>query len=406
MRFGWTLAEVHGRLRQQILWPDPSRRLNRLFLSDLNPASGERFWVATKRLVYLAHHLFPPPEASPDESQCPPPGSVECPHDLNDLLERADRSIMAGRGKLPRTQATRYRLSQWSRQVWATLDAEDPLLSEAATLGARLADTFWQVRFPAKGQQIPDKESWKYMLKSRRTIATIRQVRPVEGHLPAHVGPMLRHSLWEWDIAGELTRSRSGGLEIIYPFLYHLRSVGWARGLRRRWMRGRDTSPDLTLEEEQALWKQLKSQMIVWEHMVFNRPLAQLLRPSDWRQTRWLTTQVVYAVIIVLVAMGGALLVGGIFRLVADLVGHFLPSLAAPTEFKDQLTLAGILVAVLGFLATQLRQALRRLRHLYDAIYTWVVGRKLEQRSLRPWNGQAKPLRWIWIQRLLRAEDT
>ena len=312
---------------------------------------------------------------------------------------------MPGNGKLPKVEAVYNDLNQWSRMVWATLDAENPLLAEAATLGARLADTFWQWRFPAGEQPTSSKQTWQHLLKPKRMTAIIRQVRQVETHLPAHVGPMLRHSLWEWGIAGELTRSSSGQLRIAHPFLHRLRSLRWARTLRRRRKKAASREPpELTLEEERFLWKRLRHQMVAWEHLVFNRPLAHLLRPSDWRQVRWLSLGL-YAGAILLFTAGGGLLVGGLVWLVSRFLGYVLPFLAAPTEFKDQVTLATTIVAVLAFLFAQMRQGLVRLRHLYDGIYHWVMMRKLQQRGLRAWDGRTKPLRWIWLQHLLRAED-
>ncbi len=296
-------------------------------------------------------------------------------------------------------------LNPWGRQCWAQLDTEAPVLAEAATLGASLADTFWHMRPPFGDRQTRRKETWRYLLTSQRLFATIRRVRRVEPYLPAHVGPMLRHGLWEWSIAGELTRSSSGELEIAHPFLYRLRSLGWARTRRHRLMKGISRGfPELTEEEEKDLWKRLLNQMIVWEHLVFNRPLSHLMRPSDWRHVRWVSLAL-YGGIVLLITIGGGVLVARLLWFFNQLLGYLLPSLAAPTEFQDQLTLATTIVAVLAFLATQFRRGLGRLRHLYDSIHGWVMMCKLEQRGLRTWNGQTKPLRWIWLQRLLRAED-
>ena len=402
LRLGWTLAEVYGRLGEA---PPPHTppASTRLFLSDLNPSPDERLWAAAQRLAYLARQLFPPPGASPAPSQSP--GIGEYPPELDALLERAEQRILTGRGKLPHAAAIYEAVNPWSRRIWATLDAEDPLLAEAATLGARLADTFWQWRFPVEGEAIPAKQTWQHLLKPQRMTATIRQVRQVEMHLPAHVGPMLRHSLWEWGIAGELARSPSGTLQIAYPGLYRWRSLSWARARRRRLMKEYQALPlQLRPDEERALWRQLQNQVLDWEGLVFNRPLARLLPPSDWRQVRWLSLAL-YAGGLVLVTAGGGLLFAGLIWCVGRFLGYLLPFLAAPTEFKDQLTLASTLVAVLAFLATQFRRGLSRLRHLVDTLHTWVMMRKLEQNSLRLWSGGTKPLALIWLQRLLRAED-
>jgi hypothetical protein len=205
LRLGWTLAEVYGRLQQDLLFRSTSDVGQRLFLSDLNPTSGERLWVAIQRLAYLHHQLFPPPKASATPAAAgssagadPPTAlSVAYPAVALDLQERVQRKMLTGRGRLPRPEAVYTELNQWGRQIWAVLDAEDPVLGEAANLGARLADTFWELQFPTRDRQPSAKRTWQHLLRSQRLNATLRQVRQVEAHLPALVGPMLRHSLWE-----------------------------------------------------------------------------------------------------------------------------------------------------------------------------------------------------------------
>jgi hypothetical protein len=427
LRFGWTLAEVYGRLAEDPLVDTPSAS-KRLFISDLNPTPNERLWAATKRLAYLTRQLFPPskkPQAKPSSAEAAAnsssssedrtegeqtgeqhePESIECPKSIDTILQSVEQRLLTYQGKLPRASDLYAELNQWSRQVWATLDAEDPLFSAAATLGARLADTFWQWRFPGSEQPAPaEKQTWKHLLKSQRMIATIRQVREVEKHLPAHVGPMLRHSLWEWGIAGELGRSPAGRLQIAHSTLYQFRSQGWARALRHRRMKNHSQIPQLTNEEQVALWKQLQNQMVAWENLAMNQPVSRLLRPSDWRQVHWQSIGL-YAAALLLVGIGGGALVAGFVWLAGQVLGVLLPFLAAPKDFKDQLTLASTIVAVLAFLLTQFRRGLGQLHTLYDSTRTWVMMRKLEQRGLRAWDGRIKPLRWIWLQRLLRAED-
>lgn len=402
LRFGWTLAEVYGRLAENPP-PDTPKSSTRLFLSDLNPSPNERLWTATQRLLYLTQQLFPssPPDSPSTSSQIS--NVVKYPIRIDDILEHIEQRILVGKGKLPRIESIYNDLNHWSRQVWAVLDAEDPLLAEAATLGARLADTFWQLRFPVKGQEVPKKQTWEHLLKPQRMTATIRHVRQVETHLPAHVGPMLRHSLWEWGIAGQLTRSSSQKLKISYQLLYRLRSWRLFRWSRKRLMNP-SFSLQLTRDEEKSLWKQLQNQMIVWERLVFNHPLPRLLRPSDWRQVRWYTFWL-YLGAIILLTIAVTFTIVGLIWLVGGILGFAIPYLAIPTGFDEQLTLISTLVAVFAFLATQFRRGLGWLRHLYDSIYQWVMTRKLEQRGLRAWNGQTKSLLWIWLQRLLRAED-
>jgi hypothetical protein len=395
LQFGWTLAEVYGRLED-----DPPPRTppasTRLFLSDLNPSPDERLWLAARRLAYLACQLLPAQHLHLEGAL---PGVVQ------EIIESAERRILTGRGKLPRPEAVYDDLNQWSRDVWATLDAENPLLSAAATLGAGLADTYWQWHVPTEGHAVPAKQRWQHLLHPQRLIATIRQVREVETYLPAHVGPMMRHSLWEWGIAGELKRTPAGDLTVGNSWLYNLRSLGVMRAWRRRRSQSwRKTPVEINPAEEMKLRRRLLNQVLVWEHLVFNRPLVRLLTPSDWRLVRWVSF-LLYVAAIVLIATVAGYLLGGFVQFIGTVLGHIWPLPTAPVELKDQLALASALVAVVAFLATQFRRGLSPLRHLYDNVRVWVTMRKMEQCGLRAWNGHTKPVILIWLQRLLRAED-
>jgi hypothetical protein len=67
--------------------------------------------------------------------------------------------------------------------------------------------------------------------------------------------------------------------------------------------------------------------------------------------------------------------------------------------------LGGTLVSVLGFLFTQLRRGAQGFQQLYQSIYEWVLAYKMDQRTLRAWNGEEKSTLLIALQRLIRAED-
>jgi hypothetical protein len=410
LRLGWTLAEVYGRLAENPP-PDTASSSARLFLSDLNPTPNERLWAATQRLVYLVNQLFPPKKKEQGEneralvdSEPDSVASVALPGCIGDLLQSLQQR-MPGRGKLPRAADLFDDLNQWSRQTWATLDAEKPVLAEAATLGARLADTYWQLSFPRYGQRDDSEQIWQHMLKKERMNAMIRQVRQVEAYLPTHTGPMLRHSLSEWGITGQLGRSPSGKLKIVSPLLYNLRNLRWAQTWRRSRMKVLEKSPlYMSTGEEKALWKQLQNQWVVWEHLISNRPTTYLLLPSDWRHVRWVTL-ILYALAVIIILTVGTALFALSTGLVSQILDYLLPRLAKPKEFKDQLSLVSTLAVLLGFLAAQIRHSWEWMQNRYDAIRNWVMMRKLQQRSLHIWNGRTKSLFWIWLQRLLRGED-
>jgi hypothetical protein len=433
LRLGWTIAEVYGRLLQNPLPPTPSTT-TRLFVSKRNPDPYERLWAATQRLAVLCEALFEPskpaaqepeqdsaarggasPKKDDDKASAKAeadrrPAQIEYPACMDELARCLEQRLASGRAKLPHAQALYGELDQWSRKVWVTLDAEDPLLSEALTLGARLADTFWQWPYPGSGpaQPLPE-QTWRYLLKPERLNRLIRQVRRVEAYLPEHVGPMLRHSLWEWEIGGQPVHASAGQLAIAYPGLYRWRSLGWARTRRQRQTKANPRLfPQLTPEEEKKLlapvWRRLHKQMETWESLVFDRSVSYLLRPSDWRGVRWLTFGL-YALLVILIVAGIAVSFLYMARIGGQILIDLFPFLAEPKEFKDQLALVTTLGAVLAFLATQFWRGLRWLQGLYAWAYQWVMMRKLEQRSLYPWNGGQKRFISVCLQRLLRVES-
>jgi hypothetical protein len=410
LRLGWTVAEFYGRLRQgNLLWRSTSTSFHipRLFLSDLNPTSGEKFWVIQQRLAFLSRQLFP--ASDDDASYSYSVLDIAKYPKIDALLKMTGQRVLSGKGKLPSIASVYDELNQWSRQIWATLDAEDPTLADAATLGARLADTFWQLQFSNQRQIVNQKQTWQHLLKPQRMIATIRLVRRVEIHLPSYVGSILRYCLWEWGIAEELTVSSSGCLEIASSKLYWFRNLGWIRKIRlwqkKMWVKKQPKSCLLLDEcEKKDLQKQLQNQIDIWERLIFNRSPVYLINPTDWQQIRWLSF-IIYAATALLIMFGGAFLIAGLTILSKQFLEYVLPLLAQPTEFADQLTLVSTSIAVIAFLLTQFRRALNQLRHLYDSIYNWVTLRKLEQRCLCSWNGKTKSLFWVWLQRLSRAED-
>ncbi len=397
LRFGWTMAEVYGRLRRPLLWKRTAPETPRLFVSGFSPTSGERLWVATRRLLLLWQALFQREEQASDDEGLP--------EMLVELLDQMEDLIREEPTELPPVEDVFEELNHWSRECWARLDAEASVLAEAVTLGASLADTFWHMRPPRKGEAPSRKETWRYLLGPQRLTALIRSVRRVEPYLTEGTGRMLRHSLWEWSVARELTYSQSGEVKIACPQLYALRSVYLLRRLRRWWMEKQGLRLlELHLDDEKELWRQLQKQMLVWERLIFGRSVEQLLRPSDWRQVRWMA-RLLYAFAAVFFVMVGAAFFLGLLWVGRFVVALLLPFLVPPTRFEEWLALGGSAVAVLGFVVTQLRTGVRRLHDLYGSIYEWVLACKLDQRSLQAWNGRTKPLWLIGLQRLLRAEE-
>ena len=409
LRFGWTLAEVYGRFEQKPP-PDTQPKTPTLFLSRSKLSPSEFLWSAVLRLIYLSKELFAPFTASGDTDNRDGldvlPG---CPTGLRELVETME-GRMPGNARLPKERALLDEVDRWSRQIWGLLDAEEPLVAGAARLGAVLADAFhsWPYPQPRKSEEGNPtgggEMGWKTELNSDRLTDAVRQVRLVEHCLSPHVGPILRHSLWEWSIAGELTRSKAGQLQIAFPFLYHLR--GW--GLVRRWRERKKTTvpilQSLSLDEERSLWRYFSNQMATWELLISDRPVAQLLVPGDWRCVRlWAFGLFVVALLVCFAAacFGLYILLSLLFQCLS-MVPAF-PKFSGSVD--EQLALIAAVFGALGFLAGLLHEGWAWAGRLRKSIFDWVILRKLTQRGLRSWDGRGKPLGLIWLQRIFRAQD-
>jgi len=386
------MAEIYGRLRQSPLWKRTPPKAPRLFISHLNPTSGELVWAATRRLLSLSTELFKA------EGMKPPILIIDLPAQMEALVEGASED-------LPTEEEVFDALNRWSRRCWARLDTEDAVLAEAASLGASLADTFWHMCPPFRKSQPAPGETWDRLLKSQRLNNLIRYVRSVESYLPRGFGRMLRHSLWEWDITGDLVRTPEGELRIAYPLLYALRSWYGIRKLRRRLMKKQGfTPPELTHKERKNLWHQLEKQVAVWDRLLFDRSVGQMLRPSDWRRVRW-TSRGLYALSAFALVVGGTLAFFYLVKAGQQVAIWLLPKIEPPAGFQDWLALGGALISMLGFLTAQLRRGAQGFRQLYRSIYEWVLACRMDQRALRAWNGKEKSTLLIALQRLMRAED-
>jgi hypothetical protein len=376
LRLGWTLAAVYGRLTQpNMRWanifPKPEEKpLPRLFLSTRQPTEGELIWTDIQSLAYLLHQLYPPPKN--DESAPYQLAEVtQFPASVDELFALAARTLATPEGKFSVPKTFYHDLNHWSRQIWARLNAENPLLAEAATFGAGLADTYWQWRLPTKTYRPPEAQSWQQLLHRERMNVMIKRVRQIETHLPAYVGPTLRHSLWEWDRAAEAL--------------------------------ARSAAP-LSLKAEKKLRGNLRQQLRIWEDLAFNRPITYLLRAGDWRWVRFWSI-ILYALIVAVVITVPALLIY-ILTLTANFFMDQLFSwLGGITEFDDQLKLASAMIAVLAFFLTQFQRAAAWLRQLYPSIYNWLWLAKLTQRTLHSWDGKVKPWYKICWRRLWRGNN-
>lgn len=380
MQFGWAIVAAKGCLDTPLYWTRSLEMAPRLFISHPKPNSGEAFWRALRRALALGDGLFPASKDAP--SACPPPEL------LSEDLTQEMKSLLQDGGELGiSTERIVEALNHWSRECWVQLSSESPILSEAASLGGSLADTYWHLSPQEEGPT--RKETWRYLLSWRRLNRLIAQTRRVEAYLPENVGRLLRHSLWEWGIAGTLSRKKSGELRIAHPLRWAFLNKKFSEAV------------ELTPEEEKTLQTNLRQQAEIWKDLISGR--IPQLKPSDWRELRVITWLAYALTIVFQVALVGTLILGLLY--VISLIAPWLTAhIEAPDEFGNWLDLVATLTATLGLVAPQLWRWAKKATHLYDSLYNWFKMGELKQRSLHRWNGKSKSILIIWLQELLLAK--
>jgi hypothetical protein len=391
LRFGWTIVAVYGRLKHGIIWKRTPPKAPRLFISHLKLTSRERLLADTQRLLIIAEALFDDENLTPPDLIAGLPATIEA-------------GIREGKAKLPPQDEIFETLDHWSLKCWAALNNEDTRLSEAASLGGSLADTYWHLPTPWQHTGADLGQTLQALLDPNRLTNLIRKVRYVDAYLPEGFGRMLRHSLWEWSIMGDLCRAATGELKIAYPNTYNLRSSQWFREHREDLIKKTEDIPaDLNDKEKTFMRERVKKQAEKWERLVFDQSARPLMQPEDWRWVRWAST-ITMGVVTFLILLIGMLLLALLLRLGGWLIG-FVLSVSPPEALQDWLTLGSAAFGVIGFLITQLYNGARELRQFYRWIRAWFLACKMNQCTLETWNGEKKSIAWIVIQRLMRPKD-
>jgi hypothetical protein len=259
LRLGWVLAEVYGRMTQpnirwQTMFSKPSvYPVSRLFLSTRQPNNGEALYVDLQLLIYLVEKLYPPVNNSSEYKLY---NDSRLPKSISDFVEQINAKMLNHENakmlnhendSVVPSSNTFHDLNHWSKQIWAVMSAEDTRLADAATLGAGLADTYWQWRLQKNN---PKKEQkWEKLLSRERMLMMIKRLRQVEDYLPGHTGATLRHSIWEWS-----------------------RSVSIIR---------KNTDYKFDQNNEEEIKNNLKKQLDIWEDLIFDRPIEYYLRYRD-----------------------------------------------------------------------------------------------------------------------------
>lgn len=379
LRLGWLFAEAAGHLRQPSLeWIHGPNRTPRLFLSHPSPTSGELLCITLQELVAVGAQLYPPEDKKPPI--CPPPTT------LMDQMQ-AMSGWLSGEKKATLDQEQTFKLlDEWSRSCWIQLGVEDSLLQTAASLGASLGDTYWVMQVTQDGNPPNRKESWRYLLSAERTYRLIESLRTLEPYLPADIGTLLRHSLWEWGIAEDLERAPQGQLRLAHP--WH-----WVQLKKRH----QENLKSLEAEEETRLRDNLGKQRRNWDELLAGQ--QPLLRPKDLRAVRWLAGIVF---VLLAVILGALTLLGltAVLALAYRVAVWLFPLIARPTKSEDWLAIGGALVSVLSFVGPLLWHWSRWALGLYDRIFHWGRLAKLKQRTLHRWDGRDKSYLLIAWQHL------
>jgi hypothetical protein len=366
LRLGWILSEVYGRMTQpNIRWcnmfPSPSQYpVSRLFLSTRQPNNGEALYIDLCLLSYTAEKLYSPNNSPGDRfyRDCSLPDSISV------FIEQAN-AVMLEHGHVPVTPSKRIfdDLNQWSRQIWVVMSAEDPKLADAATLGAGLADTYWQWRLqknnPKTGQR------WQRLLSRERMLVMIKRVRQIETTLPNHVGPILRHSIWEWSQSNQIINQNT--------------------------------------HEEEEVKKIFKKQLDIWEDLIFDRPIEYYLKYTD-RLFVTIATLCSYLILVATLIFIMCLCIYTLFLFLNFSLSFYesllLKWFSKADSFDDQLKSLTAFIAVLSFMISQFKRAYNLASQLYSNIYKWFLLHKLIQRTFCSWDKENKSIYQVIMNQL------
>jgi hypothetical protein len=380
LRLGWVLAEVYGRMTQpnirwQTMFSKPSvYPVSRLFLSTRQPNNGEALYVDLQLLIYLVEKLYPPVNNSSEYKLY---NDSRLPKSISDFVEQINAKMLNHENakmlnhendSVVPSSNTFHDLNHWSKQIWAVMSAEDTRLADAATLGAGLADTYWQWRLQKNN---PKKEQkWEKLLSRERMLMMIKRLRQVEDYLPGHTGATLRHSIWEWS-----------------------RSVSIIR---------KNTDYKFDQNNEEEIKNNLKKQLDIWEDLIFDRPIEYYLRYRDVLFIR-VSTFISYIIIVFSCTVIVCLVVYSLF-LILNFSLSYYESLIQKlfngiNSFENQIKLATSLIAVFAFISSQFTKTYKLASQLYSNIYEWFLLQKLIQRTFYSWNGNSKLIyKVIWKQ--------
>jgi hypothetical protein len=372
LRLGWVLAEVYGRMTQpNIRWKTMFSKPNiypvsRLFLSTRQPNNGEALYVDLQLLTYLAEKLYPPVNNSPEYKLY---NDCRLPKSVSDFVEQINAVMLnhENNSVVP-SSSTFYDLNHWSKQIWAVMSAEDARLADAATLGAGLADTYWQWRLQKNN---PKKEQkWEKLLSRERMLMMIKRLRQVEDDLPRHTGATLRHSIWEWS-----------------------RSVSIIR---------KNQNSQVDQNNEEKIKTNLKKQLDIWEDLIFDRPIEYYLRYTDILFIR-VSTFISYIITIFSCTVIICLAVYSLFLLLNFSLSYYENLLQSwfngINSFDAQIKLVTSLIAVFAFIGSQFEKTYKLVSQLYSNIYKWFLLQKLIQRTFYSWDGNSKSIyKVIWKQ--------
>ena len=258
---GWSVSELHGRLRQGVRPMPPASASAAEYAPRLDVADGEiekstdAFVFTAQRVARFSHALEfeTPAQASP------------LAQEIFALPENA-RAWLAGTRKFYTPRELRDLLNAWTMQVWAQLDALSPASAQAFTAGMSLADTYWYLRLPARRPaRAPSGESWQRLLSKFRLEVERTRLASLEKHLPAYVAPVIRKQLRAWSI----------GTALVY------RDGRLTRDSKIK------NAATLTAEDETRLQNALAKQANEWSNLLFGwRAATTYLRDAD----RWWIT--------------------------------------------------------------------------------------------------------------------
>lgn len=421
LQLGWLLASLCGQLTQPNLrWRDLYTRtsaepVGRLFLSTREPRPGESVWSYCISVGYLLNQLYLNSKSHDEatrkqlfELSSPPPSVVHFISEMDKALQDEAKLDL----NKPQFDTLLSDINYWSRKIWSTLNSEDHALSDFASLGAGLSDTYWQWRLQKR--QPKSQQTIMRLLRTHRSSMMLKRIQQLQGYMPDIFAPSFSHSFRQWSDYVNRTDIEIDKDEIkrYYAMREELKVLKKEEGEALAAVQGRISGykaqmakTEAKFKTEEDLKKTFRIQTKIWEDLIFSRPVEYRLKPLDLRFIQSCTV-VVYLLATILVTVLLAVSLYGLLLLINYFLARYmnfgLDSLKSISDVEDQLKLIAAIATLVSFLAPQFGRFSKFVKNLYPVIYRWFYLSKIIQRTYHAPTRRTMHIVKVWMNMVFR----